>query len=177
MKISTLYHVLLFCGLLIALGGCSDPDRPTPTTGRELLSLGKPAVNVDVTYGGIDDRIVFILLSHGLPGPPGGTNKNESNKRGTSFTRDGVSWDFKWTAKDGSKLDWQCEASSKGVGTLTIDGTKHDLSKGFIFLAARKGRGVIVKQVQQQTIAKNDIDASIKSFEQDDEITKFFSQE
>lgn len=177
MKLTTLLHVFLFCGLLPGLAGCGDPDRPIPTTGKGVLSLGNPPVEIEVTYGGVDERVVFVLLSQGLPGPAGVGDRNESNKRGTSFTRNGVSWDFKWTSRDGEKFDWQCEASSSGDGTLTIDGTKHDLTKGFIFVATRKDGRVVVKQFQRATITTIDGEANIKDLEQDAEITGFFAQE
>lgn len=177
MKLTMLLHVLLSCGFLLGLAGCGDPDRPIPTTGLDVMSLGKPVADIEVIYGGVDDRIVFMLLSQGLPSPERGGNRDHSNKRGTSFTRDGVSWDFKWTYPDGKKFDWQCEASSSGEGTLTIDGKKHDLTKGFIFLAARKDGGVIVKQLQRETIATKDGGANIKHLEKDAEITRFFAQE
>ena len=60
---------------------------------------------------------------------------------------------------------------------MTIDGTKHDLPKGFILIATRKDGRVVVKQFQPGTITTKDGVANIKHLEKEAEITGFFAQE
>ena len=52
-------------------------------------------------------------------------------------------------ARDGRKVEYQCETADGKTGTMTINGSSYELGKGTMFLVSTRGGKVEVRQVKR----------------------------
>src|SRR5262249_46814913 len=55
-------------------------------------------------------------------------------------------------ARDGRKVEYQCETADGKTGTMTINGSSYELAKGSMFLVSTRGGKVEVRQVKRDLL-------------------------
>jgi hypothetical protein len=80
-------------------------------------------------------------------------------------------------ARDGRKVEYQCETADGKTGTMTINGSSYQLAKGSMFLVSTRGGKVEVRQVKRDLLkVKPDQEAVEKLLKDDADVASFFAE-
>jgi hypothetical protein len=130
-----LNRVLVACSLC-ALIGCSIHIGSTePSVGGGMTGCCSDTltgqVNYRVAYQSCDDGVFLVLVIDGA----GGLSESGGG-RGSVGTL------------DGRRIEWTCETRDGTFGTVTLCGSKYDLSRGGLFLVTARHGQTHIRQVK-----------------------------
>jgi len=165
--VSTAYALLMFTGC------ARPPAAPVKSIGGPSGVITWLAVNKDNPVLGVDEATVcregttFIVWS----------DFDSGSSSSSSSSSDGLSCRGQMHARDGSKVEFRCTTQDGTTGPVMIGETKYDLANGNLFLVARDGERLRVKQLRRDF---GNVEFTRESFEayarKDAETLSFFTR-